>query len=98
MKYFSHFNEWFAVKVTDGVGTMWCAYLFAALAIYGAPGEIKAVGFATWFAQSFLQLVLLSVIMVGQNVQSVKVRNIHDKVRDLHAAHIQRSENKTSHD
>ncbi len=23
----ARFNSWFAVKVTNGVGTMWCAYL-----------------------------------------------------------------------
>ena len=28
----ARFNSWFAVKVTNGVGTMWCAYAFAALA------------------------------------------------------------------
>ena len=63
---------------------MWCAYVFAALAIYGAPGEIKAVGFPTWFAQSFLQLVLLSVIMVGQKVQAQMTIELHSKVDEVH--------------
>jgi hypothetical protein len=27
----ARFNAWFAVKITSGVGTMWCAYAFAAL-------------------------------------------------------------------
>ena len=35
----ARFNSWFAVKVTTGVGTMWCAYAFAALALvpFSAP-------------------------------------------------------------
>ncbi len=65
------FNAWLAVKVTDGVGTMWCAYAFAALALVSLPEAIKsgnAVTLVSWISQTFLQLVLLSVIIVGQNV------------------------------
>ena len=65
------FNSWFAVKVTEGVGTMWCAYAFAALAIVSLPSAISsgsAVTLVSWISQTFLQLVLLSVIIVGQNV------------------------------
>jgi hypothetical protein len=65
------FNSWFAVKVTDGVGTMWCAYAFAALALVSLPEAISshsAVTLVSWISQTFLQLVLLSVIIVGQNV------------------------------
>jgi hypothetical protein len=65
------FNAWFAVKVTEGVGTMWCAYAFAALAIVSLPEAISshsAVTLVSWISQTFLQLVLLSVIIVGQNV------------------------------
>jgi hypothetical protein len=67
----SRFNAWFAVKVTTGVGTMWCAYAFAALAIVSLPAAIdsgNAVVLVSWISQTFLQLVLLSVIIVGQNV------------------------------
>ncbi len=67
----SRFNAWFAVKVTSGVGTMWCAYAFAALALVSLPAAIKshsAVVLVSWISQTFLQLVLLSVIIVGQNV------------------------------
>jgi len=67
----SRFNAWFAVKVTSGVGTMWCAYAFAALAIVSLPAAISshsAVLLVSWISQTFLQLVLLSVIIVGQNV------------------------------
>ncbi|MDE2318457.1 MAG: hypothetical protein KGK02_02020 [Rhodospirillales bacterium] len=63
-------NGRLAVLITDTVGTMWCAYVFAAIALVSLPEAIKG-GVATliaWVAQTFLQLVLLSVIMVGQKV------------------------------
>ncbi len=67
----ARFNAWFAVKVTNGVGTMWCAYAFAALTLVSLPSAIgshNAVVLVSWISQTFLQLVLLSVIIVGQNV------------------------------
>jgi hypothetical protein len=65
------FNTWLAVKVTNGVGTMWCAYAFAALALVSLPAAILSgnpVVLVSWISQTFLQLVLLSIIIVGQNV------------------------------
>jgi hypothetical protein len=50
---------------------MWCAYVFAALALISLPSAISsgnAVTLVSWISQTFLQLVLLSVIIVGQNV------------------------------
>jgi len=67
----ARFNASLAVKITDGVGTMWCAYAFAALALVSLPSAIKsgdAVTIVSWISQTFLQLVLLSIIIVGQNV------------------------------
>jgi hypothetical protein len=67
----ARFNAWLAVKVTTGVGTMWCAYAFTALALVSLPSAISshsAVTLVSWISQTFLQLVLLSVIIVGQNV------------------------------
>ena len=64
-------NTWVAVKVTKGVGTMWCAYAFAALALVSLPAAIASgnpVLIVSWISQTFLQLVLLSIIIVGQNV------------------------------
>ena len=64
------FNGWLAVVITNMVSTMWCAYIFAAIALISLPAAISG-GTATlvsWVAQTFLQLVLLSVIMVGQKV------------------------------
>ena len=64
------FNGWLAVQITNGVGTMWCAYAFTALALISLPEAIRGgVGpLIAWIAQTFLQLVLLSIIMVGQKV------------------------------
>ena len=64
------FNAWLAVKITDGVGTMWCAYVFAGVALIGLPPALKpgGEGIIAWIAQTFLQLVLLSIIIVGQNI------------------------------
>jgi hypothetical protein len=67
----TRFNRWLAVKVTNGVGTMWCAYAFAALALVSLPAAIVSgnpVVIVSWISQTFLQLVLLSIIIVGQNV------------------------------
>ena len=67
----ARFNTWLAVKVTKGVGTMWCAYAFAALALVSLPAAIMSrtpVLIVSWISQTFLQLVLLSIIIVGQNV------------------------------
>lgn len=68
------FNSWIAVKITNVVGTMWCAYLFAALALVSLPDAIKqgTAALIAWIAQTFLQLVLLSIIMVGQKVAAAK--------------------------
>jgi len=68
----ARFNSWLAVKITDGVGTMWCAYAFAALALVSLPDALRSgtAAIIQWIAQTFLQLVLLSIIIVGQNIQS----------------------------
>jgi len=66
------FNGWLAVKITGIVASMWCAYIFALLAFISLPSAISG-GTATlisWIAQTFLQLVLLSIIMVGQKVSA----------------------------
>jgi hypothetical protein len=63
-------NGRIALGLTTVVGTMWCAYAFAVLALVVLP---QAVGggllpFVQWLSQTFIQLVMLSVIMVGQNI------------------------------
>ncbi len=66
----TEFNAWLALKITDGVGTMWCAYIFAGLALVGLPAALKpgGEGIIAWIAQTFLRLALLSIIIVGQNI------------------------------
>jgi hypothetical protein len=81
-----NFNNWLAKKITDGVATMWCAYLFAALALISLPAALKThdvVTIVAWVAQTFLQLVLLSIIMVGQNISSV---GVEQKINETHTA------------
>ena len=60
-------NAKLAVFLTNMVGSMWCAYAFAVLAVVGLPAALKpgGEGIIAWIAQTFLQLVLLSVIIVG---------------------------------
>jgi hypothetical protein len=66
------FNTQAALLITRVVGSMWCAYAFALFDLISLPDAIKggAATTVSWIAQTFLQLVLLSVIMVGQNVQA----------------------------
>lgn len=66
------FNSFIAMTITKAVGTMWCAYAFAAFDLISLPAAIQGGSstLVSWIAQTFLQLVLLSVIMVGQNIQS----------------------------
>ena len=64
------FNGRLAVLITSAVSTMWCAYFFAIIALISLPAAISGgtAALVSWIAQTFLQLVLLSVIMVGQKV------------------------------
>jgi hypothetical protein len=82
------FNDWLAITITRVVGTMWCAYAFAGLALVSLPAALRG-GTATlvaWIAQTFLQLVLLSIIMVGQRVAAVKSdRQLEQTYRDAEA-------------
>jgi len=69
---YARFNKAVALGITSFVGSMNCAYVFAALAVFGLPTAINAGigGIVQWIAQTFLQLVLLSVILLGQNLQA----------------------------
>jgi hypothetical protein len=66
-------NSKIGLRITLVVGTMWCAYLFGVLALVSAPTALRSGNtliIVGWLAQTFLQLVLLPIIIVGQNVQS----------------------------
>src|SRR5438309_10115001 len=65
------FNRWLAVKVTNGVGTMWCAYACGALAPVSLSAAILSrnpVLVVSGISHTFLQLVLPSSIMFCHNV------------------------------
>ena len=74
------FNRKVGVAVTNAVATMWCAYIFGLIALISLPqaihdsftGGFRPLPIITWVAQTFLQLVLLAVILYGQNLQSEK--------------------------
>lgn len=82
----SAFNQRIAERVTALVSTMWTAYIFAAIALISLPsalrsGEILII--IAWIAQTFLQLVLLSIIMVGQKRSA---ETIAQEINETHAA------------
>jgi len=67
------FNGRIALTLTTVVGTMWCAYAFAMLALVALPSALQGgrlLDLIQWISQTFIQLVMLSVIMVGQNILS----------------------------
>jgi hypothetical protein len=81
-------NASLAVLITRLVGSMWCAYLFAAFDLLSLPAAIRGgiQPIVSWVAQTFLQLVLLSIIMVGQNVQaSAADKRAEDTYKDAEA-------------
>ncbi|MBG6108411.1 hypothetical protein [Frigoribacterium sp. CG_9.8] len=72
-KLINRFNRRVGLGITTTVGTMWCAYVFTAIALVSLPAAImsnNAIVIIAWIAQTFLQLVLLPVIIVGQNIQA----------------------------
>jgi hypothetical protein len=93
----NRFNTKVAIVITSVVGSMWCAYAFALFDLISLPAAIHAgtAALVSWVAQTFLQLVLLSVIMVGQNVQAAAAdkraeATFHDASATLHeVAHVQ---------
>ncbi len=67
------FNAKVGLKITVIVGTMWAAYLFAVIALLSLPQAITSgnlVIIIAWISSNFLQLVLLPIIIVGQNIQA----------------------------
>jgi uncharacterized membrane protein len=84
-------NTRLAVGITKVVGSMWCAYLFALIAIISLPAAIRShdpIIIVAWIAQTFLQLVLLPIIIVGQNVQAAtsdaRAESDHETLLAIH--------------
>lgn len=94
------FNTWLAVNITRSVGTMWAAYVFTVIAVGGAVAVITTNVFWTavsvLISQTFLQLVLLPIIIVGQNVisasQDARAEQDHLTLTTLHAINVQQLE------
>ncbi len=85
------FNTRVAVRITKSVGSMWCAYAFALLALISLPSATasgNSIIIIGWIAQTFLQLVLLPIIIVGQNVQAAasdaRAESDHDTLISIH--------------
>jgi hypothetical protein len=82
---YQRFNKRVAIRITGVVGSMTCAWVFCFIALISLPAivteafhltffpgwliSVGLIALVAWVAQTFIQLVLLSVIMVGQNVQ-----------------------------
>jgi len=92
------FNSWLALHITKAVGTMWAAYVFVLISFISLPQALHAfltgdtyVGIA-WLSQSFLQLVLLPIIIVGQNVisasQDARAEADHITLTTLHSINV----------
>ena len=91
------FNSRLAVAITKGVGTMWCAYVFAVIGLLGLTGALTGNTFLQGVMGSissyFLQLVLLPIIIVGQNVistaQDKRAEADHETLTALHTINVQ---------
>jgi hypothetical protein len=93
------FNNKLAVLITRGVGSMWAAYLFVLISLVSFPQALNAflsgdtVTGIAWLSQSFLQLVLLPIILVGQQVisaaQDARAETDHETLTALHTINVQ---------
>ena len=71
--YWQKINDRIGLGITRRVGTMWAAYVFAGLSLVSLPAALASgdpIIIVAWIAQTFLQLVLLPIIIVGQNIQA----------------------------
>ncbi|HEY1222518.1 MAG TPA: DUF1003 domain-containing protein [Acidimicrobiales bacterium] len=85
---FVRLNARFGLKITLVVGTMWCAYVFTIIALFALPSAIKQGTYfvVVWLSSSFLQLVLLPIIIVGQNIQAAAAdKRAEDTYKDAEA-------------
>ncbi len=85
---FVRFNARFGLRITLVVGTMWAAYVFTILALFALPSAISQGTYfvIVWLSSSFLQLVLLPIIIVGQNIQAAAAdKRSEDTYKDAEA-------------
>ena len=84
-------NATVAVAITRIVGTMYCAYFFTIIAFVALPAALQQGSptvLVNWLSSNFLQLVLLPIIIVGQNVisraQDARAEADHETLTALH--------------
>ena len=93
-------NQKLALFITKNVGTMWCAYVFSVIGVSGIVAALTQnttlvllIGAVSGY---FLQLVLLPVIIVGQNVQAessdARAEADHETLNALHQLNVQQSD------
>jgi hypothetical protein len=89
-------NAAIAVRITKIVGTMYCAYVFTLIALVALPTAIQQGSptvLVNWISSNFLQLVLLPIIIVGQNVisaaQDKRAEADHKTLTALHKMNVQ---------
>ena len=89
-------NAAVAVRITKIVGTMYCAYVFTLVALVALPAAIQqgsVTVLVNWLSSNFLQLVLLPIIIVGQNVisaaQDARAEADHETLTALHQMSVQ---------
>jgi len=82
-------NGKIGLAITTLVGTMICAYVFGIIAVISLPSAITSRNLTiiiAWVSSNFLQLVLLPVIIVGQNLQAkASDKRAADTYRDAEA-------------
>ncbi len=87
-RWFARLNSRVGLRVTLVVGTMWCAYLFSVIALVALPSALHQGVYyiVVWLSSSFLQLVLLPIIIVGQNIQAAAAdRRSEETYKDAEA-------------
>lgn len=89
MKKFNDLLDRLAMKITSAVGSMWCAIVFTIIALTSLPSVIvqsvqmlNISPFIQWLAQTFLQLVLLAIILKGQNLSSDKQEQLIERINN----------------
>jgi hypothetical protein len=76
-----------ALKITSAVGSMWCAIVFTIIALTSLPSVIiqsvqthNIAPTIQWLAQTFLQLVLLAIILKGQNIGAEQLDRVIERI------------------
>ena len=81
--------EKIAAWITRAVGTVWCAVFFIVVALVSLPAAIASddvLVIVSWFAQTLLQLVLLSVLQMGTDAAAARTEAV---IQDTHRLAIQ---------